>query len=129
MVWARIQIENLSKEELIDELISVVDISSRLSDLISRFDDFLRWYEIFSSDLTVSKNCNRLQNERIIQLGRNAVNNAEYHRRESLEINPVPIQLTYVPALPFWTGDSRFEKTASILQFLPEISRFAVILA
>ena len=90
MVRTRSQLENLSKEELIDELISVEDISSKLSDLTSRFDDFLRRYEILSSELTVSKNCNRLLSERIVQLERNAVNNAQYHRRESLEINPVP---------------------------------------
>ena len=47
--------KNLSKEELIDELISVEDISSRLSDLTSRFDDVLRWYEILNSELIVSK--------------------------------------------------------------------------
>ena len=47
--------KNLSKEELTDELISVEDISSRLSDLTSHFDDFLRWYEILNSELIVSK--------------------------------------------------------------------------
>ena len=93
MVWTISQLENLSKEELIEELISVEDISSKLSDLTSRFDDFLRRYEILSSELTVSKNCNRLLGERIVQLERNAVNNAQYHRRESLEINPVPASI------------------------------------
>ena len=48
MVQTRSQLENLSKEELIDELISVEDISSKLSDLTSRFDDFLRRYEVLS---------------------------------------------------------------------------------
>ena len=66
MVRTRSQLENLSKEELIDELISVEDISSKLSDLTSRFDDFLRRYEILSSELTVSKNCNHLLGERIV---------------------------------------------------------------
>ena len=47
--------KNLSKEELTDELISVEDISSRLSDLTSHFHDFLRWYEILNSGLIVSK--------------------------------------------------------------------------
>ena len=94
MVRARSQLENLSKEELIDELISVEDISFKLSDLTSRFDDFLRRYEILSSELTISKNCNRLLNERIVQLEMNAVNNAQYHRRESLEINPVPASIS-----------------------------------
>ena len=85
IVQTRSQLENLSKEELIEELIRVEDISS---DLTSRFDDFLRRYEILSSVLTVSKNCNRLPSEKIVQLERNAVNNAQYHHRESLEINP-----------------------------------------
>ena len=42
MIRTRSQLGNLSKEELIDELIGVEDISSELSDLTSRFDDFLR---------------------------------------------------------------------------------------
>ena len=93
MVRTRSQLENLSKKELIDGLISVEDISSKLSELTSRFDDFLKRYEILSSELAVSKNCNRLLGERIVQLERNAVNNAQYHRRESLEINPVPASI------------------------------------
>ena len=91
MVRTRSQLENLSKEELIEELISVEDISSKPSDLTSHFHDFLRWYEILNSELTVSKNCNSLLAERIVQLERNAVSNAQYHRCESLEINPVPV--------------------------------------
>ena len=38
------RIENLSKKELINELISVEDISSKLSDINSRFEDFLGRY-------------------------------------------------------------------------------------
>ena len=93
MVWTISQLENLSKEELIEELISVENISSKLSDLTSHFHDFLRRHEILSSELTVSKNCNHLLSERIVQLEKNAVNNAQYHRRESLEINPVPASI------------------------------------
>ena len=93
MVRKRSQSENLSKEELIDKLISAKDISSKLSDLTSRFDDFLRRYEILNSGLTACKNCNRLLTERIVQLERNAVSNAQYHRCESLEINHVPVSI------------------------------------
>ena len=71
----------------------MLKISSKLSDVTSRFDDLMRRYEILSSELTVSKNCNHLLSERIIQLERNAVNNVQYHRRESLEINPVPASI------------------------------------
>ena len=40
MVRTKSQLENLSKKELIDGIISVEDISCKLSDLTSRFDDF-----------------------------------------------------------------------------------------
>ena len=88
MVRTRSQLEHLSKDELIDELMSIEDISSKLVNLTTRFDDFTRRFEILSSELAVSKNCNRLLSERIIQLERNAVNNAQYHRCKSMEINP-----------------------------------------
>ena len=59
MVRTRSQLENLSKKELIEELISVKDISSKVSVLTGRFDDFLRGYEFLNSELTVSKNYSR----------------------------------------------------------------------
>ena len=90
MVRARSQLENLSKEELIEELMTVDDITSKISDLTNRFDDFLRRFEVVSSDLAITKNCNRLLTERVVQLKRNAVTNVQYHRRESVELNPVP---------------------------------------
>ena len=90
MVLTRSQLENLSKEKLIDDLISVEDISSKLSDLTSHYCDFLRPYEIHYLEVTVSKNCNQIFSERSVQLERNAVNNFQYHRYESLEINLVP---------------------------------------
>ena len=50
MVRTRSQLENLSNEELIEELITVDDILSKLSDLSNRFNDFLRKFKLF--DLT-----------------------------------------------------------------------------
>ena len=85
MVWTRSQLENLSKEELIEELITVDDITSKISDLTNRFDDFLRRFEVVSSDLAITRNCNRLLTERVFQLERNAVTNDQYHRRELVE--------------------------------------------
>ena len=78
MNLTRSQLENLLKEELMDELIIVKDISSKLSDLTSCFDNFLRWYEILNSELTVSKNCNCLLTERIVRWERKAVSNSQY---------------------------------------------------
>ena len=90
MVRTRSKLENISKEELIEELITVDDITEKISDLTNRFDNFLRRFEVVSSDLAISRNCNRLLSERVFQLKRNAVTNAQYHQRELVEINAVP---------------------------------------
>ena len=87
MVRLRSQLENLSKEE---ELITVDDITSELSDLSNRFDDFLMTFEVASSDLVITRNCKRLLTAGVVQLERNAVTHAQYNRRESVEVNPVP---------------------------------------
>ena len=49
----------------------------------------MRRFEVVSSDLAIARNCNKLLTERVVQLERNAVTNAQYHRRESVEVNPV----------------------------------------
>ena len=76
MFRTRSQLENLSKEELIEELVTVDDITSKMSDLTNRFDDFLRRFEVVSSDLAITKNCNRLLTETVVQLESNEVTNA-----------------------------------------------------
>ena len=43
-----------------------------------------------NSNLSILKRCNELLLERITQLERNNLNNAQYSRRETLEINPMP---------------------------------------
>ena len=53
------------------------------------FDTFAAKHEELKSDLLLTRNCNILLHQRIIQLERNAVNNSQYHWRESLELNPV----------------------------------------
>ena len=94
MVRTRSQLEYLSKDELIDELMSIEDTYSKLVNLTTRFDDFTRRFEILSSELAVSKNCNWLLSEWIIQLERNAVKNTQYHQHKSIEINPVPASIS-----------------------------------
>ena len=38
----------------------------------------------------IRRNCNKLLPEKDVQLERNAVNNAQYHRQELMEVNHVP---------------------------------------
>ena len=89
----RNQFENRSKEELTEELVTVDDISSKLSDLSNRFDNFLRRFEVVPSNLDITRNCNRLLTKRVVQLEKNAVTNAPYHLRELVKVNPSLHQL------------------------------------
>ena len=51
-------------------------------------------FEVLSSDFAITRNCNRLLTERVVQLERNAVTHAQYHRPESVEVNPVPSSIS-----------------------------------
>ena len=94
MVRTRSQFENSSKDKLIDDVLSLEnfknDINAKFSELNDRFNDFQAKYEMVNSNLSISRRCNELLLERITQLERNNLNNAQYNRRETLEINPVP---------------------------------------
>ena len=94
MVRTRSQFENLSKDELIDEFLSLEnfnnDINVKFSELNDRFNDFEAKYEMVNSNLLITRRCNDLLVERISQLERNNLSNAQYTRRKTLEINPVP---------------------------------------
>ena len=91
--------ENMSKEELIQELTDinssfVNDINTKLSNLEEKFNDFLSKYDNVNSELQQCKKFNSHLLTRIIQLERNAVTNSKYSRRETIELNPVPADIT-----------------------------------
>ena len=90
MILTRAQADNLSREELIEELLKFSDITDKLNGLNNRFEDFIKKYDELHSELLISKNCNSLLLKRITNLERNALNNAKYVRRETIEINPIP---------------------------------------
>ena len=99
MVLTRRQYENMSKEELIQELTNinssfVNDINTKLSNLEDKFNVFLSKYDKVNSELQQCKKFNSHLLTRIIQLERNAVTNSQYSRRETIELNPVPADIT-----------------------------------
>ena len=93
MVPTRTRIENLIREELTEELLQISDISSQLKALNDRFDTFTGEHEELQSDWLIAKNFNTLIHQRIVQLDRNAVNNAQYHWRKSLEVILMPPEI------------------------------------
>ena len=82
MALTRAQVDNLSREELLEELLKFSDITEMLNGLNNRFDDFIKKYDELNSELLISKNCNSLLLKRITNLERNALNNVRYVCRE-----------------------------------------------
>ena len=85
MVLTRSQYENMSKEELIQELTNinssfVNDINAKLSDLSNRFNEFTSKYDKVFSELQQCKSYNSHLLTRLIQLERNVVTNSQYSR-------------------------------------------------
>ena len=97
MVLTPSQYENMSKEELIQELTNinsnfVNDINAKLTELSDRFNEFMPKYDKVYFELQQCKSYNSHLLNRIIQLERNAVTNSQYSRQETIELNPVPAE-------------------------------------
>ena len=90
VVQTRKQLEKLTKEELIDELLTVNSIHEDLANLTSRFEEFLEKYAWVESELAVSKNSTKLLSKQIETLQRNTLDSLQYLRREMIEINLAP---------------------------------------
>ena len=95
----RCQYENMSKEELIQELTDinssfVNDINTKLSNLEEKFNEFVSKYDKLNSELQQCKKINSHLLTRVIQLERNAEASSQYSRRETIELNPVSADIT-----------------------------------
>ena len=82
----RSQIESLTREELIEELLQISDISCQLKALDDRFDTFAWGFRVWFVDNKELQYSSAPMNNPVRT---KFVNNAQYHRRESLEVNPV----------------------------------------
>ena len=64
MIRTRSQLENLSKNELIDEVLSLEnfknDINVKFSELNDYFNDFEAKYEMINSNMSITRRCNDL---------------------------------------------------------------------
>ena len=90
MVVTKSQLENLSKDELIDKLLPVENIEDKLERLNKRFDDFLGKYNKLHSELQGLRNCSNFLRNRVIELEKNALSTEQCVSREMIKINPVP---------------------------------------
>ena len=93
MVFTRSKLNELPKEELIEKLLSFDNLSEKINDLKKKIDHCVFFYCVFS-ELQISKTCNSLLCKRIIYLGQSSLDNAQYLRREMIEIYPVPLEVS-----------------------------------
>ena len=87
MVFTRSQIENLCRQELIEELVKLSDIADRLKEIKDKFDNFSKMYEELKSDLVISKRFNSLLYSHIVQLEQSSLRNAQYPRKKTMKLN------------------------------------------
>ena len=66
------------------------DINVKFSEPNDHFNKVQAKYEMVNSNMSISRCCNELLLEDITQLECNNLNNTQYNKRETLEINPVP---------------------------------------
>ena len=76
MILTRAQVD-LSREELIENLLRFSVITDQLNGINSRFKDFIKKYYKLNSELLISNYCNSLLLKRITNLDRNALNYAQ----------------------------------------------------
>ena len=94
MVWTRPQMEQMSKEKLATELLKKSNIAEQIKSLNEKFDFFTSKYDKVISELAVSKKVNDLLIGKVKTLERNLMQSSQYHRREIIEINPVPMDIS-----------------------------------
>ena len=81
MVFTRSKLNELSKEELIKELLSFDNLSEKINYLTKKMDDFASKFDRVFSELQISKTCNSLLRKQIIDLARSSLGNAQYLRQ------------------------------------------------
>ena len=64
--------------------------------------DFASKFDHVFSELQISKTCNSLLRKQIIDLEQSSLDNAEYLRREMIEISPVPLELSNIAKRCSW---------------------------
>ena len=93
MVLTRSKLNELSKEKLIEEILSFDYLSEKRNVLTKKMDNFAPKFDRVVSELQISKTCNSLLRKRIIDLERSSLDNAQYLRREMIENFPVPLDV------------------------------------
>ena len=94
MVFTRIKLNELPKDELLEELLRFDNLSEKINDLTKKMDGFATKFDCAFLELQISKTCNSLLRKQIIDLERLTLDNLQYLRGEMIEISPVPLEVS-----------------------------------
>ena len=73
MVFTRSKLNELSKVELLEELLTFDNLSEKINDLTKKMDDFATKFDRVFSELQITKTCNSLLRKRIIDFERSSL--------------------------------------------------------
>ena len=68
MVFTRIKLNELSKDELLEELLRFDNLSEKINDLTKKMDDFATKFDRAFLELQIFKTCNSLLRKQITDL-------------------------------------------------------------
>jgi len=93
MAAKRQRYEKFTKEQLLDELMKNIDMKDQFNVLNNKFDDLIKSHDKVMSELAeVKKDCSYMASK-IIKLETNLLKCSQYHRKEILQVNPVPLSI------------------------------------
>ena len=108
MVFTRAQLEAMSKDDLIETLLKFSDMNDHFNALLEKVDSYHKKQEELESLLIVTKKCSDLQQKRIINLEKQQLHTNQYMRKDTIELNPIPLSIS---------DDTLEEKVCQILSF------------
>ena len=94
MSLTRNQLEKISKKEVIDECLKWSGIAEKLTKIEEKIEQLTAINKDLESQVAISKNVTDLLHQRIIKLEKSQLSASQYLRRDSLEINKIPLNIS-----------------------------------
>ena len=88
------QLEKLSKKEIIEEYFKLSSIAVQLKNIETKIESLSSDNKKLEAQLAIERNCHNLILKKMIRVERNQLSTSQYLRRESLELNSIPLEIS-----------------------------------
>jgi len=89
----RKQYEKFTKDQLLDELMKFGNMNDQFAALNKKIDNFSESHNKLIVELATVKKENSDLKNRLIKVEKNLLKTSQYHRREILEVNEIPLSI------------------------------------